>query len=821
MKILINSLLRRILNSKTNLLINLLGLTIGMTAFLFITAWIISEKSYDRFWQEASQMYRVELKRSDQSNELVNTAKNYNGVGAVLQNELPEIEAATHLDKDIITVFTPDASVQDVNMFFTDSSFFKVFPRKIASENKNQLFDDIHNAIISRSLAQKLFGKAFPVNQSFKLNEGWEFNVVGVFDDVPANSHIRFDLILQRKALLYYMRNFDYATGELDNSQLSSWVDRDPYSQGQWKGTRGYTYIRLKPGAHIQDVEAKYTAAIEPCIQHIRQNNESVQFEFMPVSRIHLFSKKDGEMFANGSNVKVWAFALIGLLLIVTSLLNFINISVASSISQTTNRGVHRILGANRGHLLFEFFGEAFLFNLIAGLISFLLGAAFLKSAITIGGFEIFSLSWGMLILVCCLLVLVGTFVSSVYPFLYVVSKMLKSARSFRSQLNRGSLASVKALVVFQFGIAIFLIIGTMTVFRQLQFMQNTDTGIEMDHTMVSFSPMTMIKKPDQLSKLETFRSEVQKIPGVKGFTTAEIVAGEDYHRSSDQVWIHGQEENKKPFSIARVDYDYFDLFSIDLLAGSLFSPTSRKDANEVLINQSACKQLGIDPAKAVNSLLVVGDNTCRILGVIKDYHHLSLKDEIKPVIYYNSLWWYRTVGYYFVKISPQDMQATIASVTKLWNQLYPQEEYHFRFLDDCFNEAYQADNNFGRVYLALALLTIFIAAMGLFALAKFASKARVKEIGIRKVNGAKISEILALLNKDFVKWVIVAFVIATPIAYYAMSKWLENFAYKTNLSWWIFALAGLLALGIALLTVSWQSWRAATWNPVEALRYE
>lgn len=803
------------------MLINLLGLSIGMIAFLFVSAWIISEKSYDRFWEGADQMYRVELKRNSQSNELLNTAKNYNGVGPVLRNELPAIEAATHLDKDIITVFTLKASVQDVNMFFTDSSFLKVFPCHIKCENPDQLFTDIHSGIISRSLAQKLFGNDYPVNQSFKLNEGWEFYVVGVFDDIPKNSHVQFDLILQRKALLYYMENFKYETGELDNSKLSTFAGRDPYSQSQWNGTRGYTYLRLKPGTNIRQVEVNYASVIEPCIQHILQNNETVQFEFKPVTKVHLFSNKDGELSTNGSYIKVWAFALIGLLLIVTSLLNYVNISVASSINQTTAREVHRILGANRGHLFFEHLVESFIFNATAGAIGLVAGILFLKNGNVIGGFEIFPMSYRMLILISGCLILLGTLLSSIYPFIFVVGKILKAAGSFKDQLSGGSLASVKALVVFQFAISIFLIIGTLAIFRQLQFMQNTETGMDMEQTMVSFSPMTMIKKPDQWTKLETFRNEVLKIPGVNDFTTAEIVAGKNYHRSSNQVWLHGCEENKYPFSIAHVDYNYFDFFSIGLLSGSLFNEKSKRDGDEVIISQSACNQLGISYDDAVDHLLVVGNATYRIIGVIKDCHHLSLKDEIKPVIYMNSLRWNRTVGYYFVKISPQNRSSTIASVTRLWNDLYPQEDYHYRFLDDRFNEAYKADNNFGKVYLALAVLTIFIASMGLFALARFASKARVKEIGIRKVNGAKIGEVMVMLNRDFIKWVGLAFMIALPVAWYSMHKWLENFAYKTTLSWWIFALAGLLSLGIALLTVSWQSWKAATRNPVKVLRYE
>jgi putative ABC transport system permease protein len=821
MKVLILSLLRRILRSKTNLLINLLGISIGMIAFLFISAWVVSEKSYDKFWNHSEDIYRVELQRKSADSELLNTAMNFKGVGPVLKNEIPEVEAATMLDKDIITVFTPEASVQNINMFFTDSSFFKVFPRKIRSENSKLLFADIHNAVISQSLAQKLFGARDPLNETFKLNEGWQFNVVGIFEDVPENSHIKFDLILQHKALMYYMRNFDCSTGVLDNSKLSSFTERDPYSQSQWRSLRSYTYIRLKPGSSIRQVEQKYTDAIRPCIQHIIANNESVKMNFMPVTDIHLHSDKDQEMFVNGSYLKVFAFMVIGLLLIITSLLNFVNISVASSLNQTASRGVHLILGAGKRHLFVEFFSEAFIVNFLAGVFCFLSGTVFLRHGMVIGGFKIFPVGWETLALISGIMVFAGTLLSAFYPFLFVMTRMLKSARNFKVRLKGSNYSSIKALVVFQFCISIFLIIGTIAVFRQVNYMQNTDTGMDMEQTMVSFSPMTMIKKPDRLQRLQTFRMEIQKIPGVKDFTTAEIVAGKGYDRISSEVFLQGGEKSKYPFVMAHIDYDYFDFFSIGKVAGNFFQATSPKDGDEVIVNETACRQLGIAPDGAVNRFLMIDDKPYRIKGVVKDYHHLSLKHKIDPVIYFNSLNWFRTVGYYFVTISGIAPSHTISEVNKLWTRIYPEEEYHYSFLDDRFNAAYEADLNFGRVFLILSVLVIFIASMGLFALAKFASGARIKEIGIRKVNGARVTEVLVLLNKDFLKWVALAFLIAAPVAWYVMDQWIENFAYRTNLDWWIFALSGGTAMVIALLTVSWQSWHAAICNPVEALRDE
>ncbi len=821
MILIIKSTLRRILKDRINLLINLFGLTTGMLAFVFILSWIISENSYDQFWQNVENLYRVELRLSSQDKILENTAKNYNGVAPVLRNNMPEIESATHISKDIITVFTPEASVQNINMFFTDSMFFKVFPRPLECENAKLLFNDIHNAAISRSLAKKLFGNTNPINQTFKLNEGWEFYVKAVFDDIPENSHIKCDLVLMKKALFYYMRNFDYATGKLDYSNIDSIKERDPYQQNQWNSKNGYTYIRFNKNFNIEQVKKKYADIINPCIQHIIKNGESVHFDFTPVKNIYLHSNKMNEIQVNGSYSKIVAFTIIGLLILVTSILNFINISVASSINNTKAEGLHNILGANKLNISTGHITKSLFFNVISGLITFLVSVIFITNGTNVAGFKIFPLSSFHLSIICLLLIITSTLISLVYPFLFSSFDISKTQNHLKDKIKGRSPNSIKTLVVFQFCISIFLIICTITIFRQLWFMQNSDIGMNIEQTIVSFSPMTMIKKPDEKKKLETFRNEVQKIPGVIKFTTAEIKAGDDFKRSTNDVHILNQEKNKSPFSTAQIDYDYFKFFSIRLICGKSFSQENQLNGNEVILNEMACQKLGLSSESAINKFIVTGNRSNRIIGVVNNYHHQSLKDAIKPIIFYNSTNWYHSVGYYYIKISSDNMQQTITQVKNLWNKLYPEEEYHFSLLDETFNNTYKADKNFGNIFLLLAILNIMIASLGLLALAIFASKARIKEIGIRKVNGAKISEVMILLNKDFIKWVAIAFVIATPAAYYSMSKWLENFAYKTSLSWLIFALAGLMTLCIAILTVCWQSWKAASSNPVKALRYE
>lgn len=820
MNLLIKQTIRKLTGRKFNLIINLTGLTLGMTALLFIWSWMNSEKSYDKNWDHADQIYRVALTRSFEGKVTQTTAQNFKGVAQVLCDKIPEIEAATNIDKDIITVFTPEASVQNINMFFADTAFFKVFPVSLESEHPDRLLSTIHDAIMSRSLAQKLFGNTNPLGQSFKLNEGWEFNVVALYDDLPENSHIRFDLILHQRALRYYMRNFNYATGELDLTNLAGYTDPDPYAQGQWRSTRTYTYIRLKPGSSISQVESKYRSAIEPCISHLTANHEAVSFEFQPVTGIHLYSARDNELSANGSHTKVLAFEIIALLLILISFLNYINIALANNLNEAPIHTLHRILGANRFRLFSGFITEAFIMNALAGLLALLPGILFLLKGTSIAGFHIFPVGLGTMILLVALMVITGTLLTALYPYLYALYK-LRTTRKAQSTGSPTINTSMRSLVVFQFAASIFLIIGTFFIFRQLHYMQQSETGMNMEHTLASFSPMTMIKKPDEVERLRTFRQEVRKIPGVTAFTTAEIMAGKPFDRSSNEVRLFDQESDQTTYALASIDYDYFDFFGIRLIEGQLFNSSTPYDGEEVILNEKACSTLGLTPSKAQGNLIQIGNRSFRVKGIIADYHHLSLKDEIAPVIYFNSLRWFRTVGHYYIKIAPGNQPQTIKAVNTLWNRIYPQEEYHYVFLDDKFNLAYQADIHFGRVFLILSMLTIFIACMGLLALTRFLSAAKTKEIGIRKVNGATVTEILTLLNKSFIKWIGLAFILASPIAWFVLHNWLEGFAYKTTLSWWVFAATGLLTITLTVLTVSWQSWRTATKNPVEALRYE
>jgi putative ABC transport system permease protein len=820
-RMLISLSFRKIIRNKFNSLINIIGLTISITCFLIIVSWVRYERNFDTSFTGNDRIYRVALTKTMKGREAINSAKNYSGAVGVLKNELPEIENATGLLKDIVTVYTPENAFQDVKMFWVDSSVFKVFSRKLLTENSTNLFNDLHGAWISRSLATKLYGNNNPLKQKFKLNEGWEFYVSGIFEDFPENSHIKADLLIGLKSVYYYIRNFNNQTGVLvENNSVVSEID--PYNRSQWRNNSSYVYIKIKKGSSIRDIRNKTQSSIKTCINDITKEGGKVEFIYQPINDIHLKSDLEGELSQNGSEFKVKAITLIGILILIISWFNFVNISSLQFLKNAIDSGVKIAMGARKADVFIFYLTETFLFNAIAGLISTLTiifylphGNDFLESLVP-------EINSSFIIIASLIVIFAGTFISSIYP--YIVIKRFKTSSLLRRTNfnNQRDIFLKKAAVIFQFTASIILIIGTTVIFKQISFMQNQKLGINLEQTLVSYSPMTMIKKPKLEEKLQGFRNELSTISGVKGFTTAAKIPGKEFDRYSDNVHLLGNEKTGVLFSLTNIDQNFFRFFAVKFNAGNDFGIEVPYGSTNVIINNLACNKLGfLDSQSAIGQIININNQQSKIVGVVDDYHSQSLKKKIEPVIFFKNLQWINDVGYYCIKVSTDNLPSTIKSINAAWKKIYPEEPYIFSFLDDDFNSQYSSEIIFGKMYLTFSLLAIFIACMGLFALVKFSTGSRIKEIGLRKINGARVTEVIFMLNKDFLKWVIISYIMACPIAWYFMQKWLQNFAYRTTFSWWIFAFSGFIALIIVILTVSWQSWRAATRNPVEALRYE
>ncbi len=816
----LKTLIRSLINKKLLTSVQIGGLVIGFTIVIFLLVKIRYEYSYDTFWSDYQSVYRLGLDLTYDDGRVYRSARNFEGSSELLQAEVPGIVAHCNLGRDVITVYNHEKVIQNVDWFWSDTTFFSVFERKIIYKETNQLFGDVHGISISESFAKKLFGSENPLNKEITLNEGWKFLVKSVFEDLPGNSHLKVDVLGSYQSLFYYMRNFDYHTQTLVENPGWTYQKASPYTRSRWSSPtqyRPHCYIRLDPKTDIAAVESAAIPAVKKVGLPPNLEKSRISFIFQPIASIHLHSNLDDELRANGSTMQVNFLMIIALVVLVVCIVNYLNLSTISAIEERKSYSIRILNGSGKVSVFTSLLSKNLLLYGSALLISTPIALLIIRLQLPLHPIP------GLVFLVMFTIAGLGSLISALVPYLSVFSTPIFLALKGQSVALNQNWSGRKALVVLQFAISIILIISTIGIFKQMNFVMKEKLGFSGEQTMYSYTPMTMTNSPEIPSKLLTFKNEVLALSGVNSFSVSSSVPGKEIRRIQDNVLPgNSTEPFSSPFNEISIDDYFLKTYNIPLVAGANVGEQSNWTSDEAIINRCALEAMGYkNPEDAIGAVFRIGQNTFKIKGVIENYHHVSLHHPVKPSVYFQNLQWEMSVGYYSFKLSSSDFLGTMREIEKIWKRLYPKDEFICFFSNKEFESQYRSDLNFKNILTSSALLALVISCMGLLSLAIFTAKRRVKEIGIRKVNGAKVTEVMTMLNKDFVRWVAIAFVIATPVAWYAMNKWLESFAYKTVLSWWIFALAGFLALGIALLTVSWQSWKAATRNPVEALRYE
>jgi len=816
----LKTLFRSLTRQKLITAIQVGGLVIGFTIVIFLLVKIKYEYSYDTFWKGSQSIYRLGLDQTYEDGRVYRSARNFGGSSELLHAEVPGVVAHCNLGRDVITVYNHDKVIQDVDWFWTDTTFFSVFERKIIYKESNQLFGDVHGISISESFAKKLFGNENPLNKEITLNEGWKFLVKSVFEDIPENSHIKVDVLGSYQSLFYYMNNYNNATQTLVENQAWTYKKASPYTRWAWSSPtqhRPHCYIRLDPKTEIATVESAVLPAMKKVGLPPNLEKSRINFIFQPVASIHLHSNLNDELRSNGSAMQVNFLMIIALVVLVVCIVNYLNLSTISAIEERKNYSIRILNGSGKMSVFLSLLTKNLFLYGLALFISVPIASLIIRFQLPQHTIAVF------VFLIMIAIVGIGALISSLVPYISVFSTPIFLALKGQSVALNQNWSSRKVLVVLQFAISIILIICTVGIFKQMDFVMKEKLGFSGEQTVFSYTPMTMTNSPEIPGKLLTFKNEVLALSGVSSFSVSSSVPGKEIRRVQDNVLPgNSAEPFASPFNEISIDDYFLRTYNIPLVAGANIGEQSNWTSDEVLVNRSAAEVMGFKtPDEAIGSVFKIGQNTFKVKGVVENYHHVSLHYPVKPSIYFQNLQWEMSVGYYSFKLSSSDLQGTMNDIEKIWKRLYPKDEFICFFANKEFEAQYRSDLNFKNILTSSALLALVISCMGLLSLAIFTTKRRIKEIGIRKVNGAKVSEVMAMLNRDFVRWVAVAFVIATPVAWYAMDKWLESFAYKTALSWWVFVLAGLLALGIALLTVSWQSWRAATRNPVEALRYE
>ncbi|WP_163710740.1 ABC transporter permease [Mangrovibacterium lignilyticum] len=793
--------------------INLLGLTIAFACCLLVCIYVVNETSYDRWYSKHDRLFRVAAKIEMNGIDF-SSAMAPPPLAKTLVREIPEVEKATRLwqwpnisvknelDVDDILAFNEKHVVE------ADSNFFDVFQFKLIQGDTRTVLKNPRSIVLTRETAIKYFGledygKGLVVGKSLALKI-WgryrPYEITGICESPKEQTHFSFDILFA-------------SSGDPDSNT------------NHWLNNTYYTYAMLSAGADPKLVEGKMGRLVEKYING-GYNKEFVttanagqdywHFLLQPVTSIHLNSNFESELKPNSNMRNIFIAVGIALLVLIVAVLNFINLFTVGNLGRAKEIALRRISGAARKNIvwgfLFESLGIAFMGMILALVVS---GIGYQNLEAISPGIKELALFRPLTFLFPIGLVIAvglgGGLFSAIKLAIGNDISLMKNQAVFSSR------ATARQLVVTgQFVIAMILISVSILVSRQLHFLIQKDPGYDQEHVLVFDAPVWGLRQ-----NFESFKSELLESPDIISVTTSSTVPGDGDYNTPLYLKKPGDPSNHMVIPY-RGSYDFLPTIGLQLIAGRTFAK-SYDDSHSIMLSESAVRSLGLkDPVGTFiydSEIRANQEQLTRldIIGVVKDIHFESYYKSIRPF----AILFDQFHNYVSVQVKPGQIASTLNFIKEKWIGSYPDAPFSYSFLDKKFEAQYNREASLKTFILLFTGIAIFIAVLGLFAISMHIAGQRAKEIGIRKVNGAKVSEVMAMLNRDFVKWVLIAFVIATPMAYYAMSKWLENFAYKTNLSWWIFALAGLLALSIALLTVSWQSWRAATRNPVEALRYE
>ncbi len=783
---------RNIFRNKFYSLINILGFSIGIATTLFIFLFVHYETGFDSFHKEGNAIYRVTCgyKMKGQEN---NMGFAWHPVAPDLMSEIPGIGDFCRISAGNMGKMYFNKQIQKIDKIsFADANLFNFFDFELIAGDPNTALDSPDKLVISQSQAQKIFGSINPLGQSLMFDQKL-FMVAGIFNDLPKNSHIQSDIFISIKHVEQ---------------------DKETYWLGWAGGMTFLSYLKLENGVEAARVEEKFDDFLyERYNKAGEKSGFSLFLGLQNIRDIHLNSSHlQYDCESNRNKVSLYIVSSICLLILVLAIINYITFYIAQKAGRKKEIGILKIHGAEKYKLAFHTFTEVALISLFAAIVSigflkiFLpLLNSYLKTSVSISGNLI--LTFGFLLTTVLFLSLVVTIISN--------SNLLKLnvVNSLRDALVGGSTQHISQnmMLAIQFCVVIFLIAAGLVITRQNRFLLNQELGFNKENILSVSTDFEF--KNDEMA---TFKEELKRLPEIQVASLSSQPIGNGLTQNG---YFFERNSDIQMFNVLYTDADFLACFDVELTSGRNFKEDSGLEDNTILVNQKLVEHAGWD--EPLHQKIFRG-KPLEVIGTINDFNFASLEQHIKPMLVLANPafdgWRFMNVN---IRYQTNDIRSLMKKIAGLWEKRFPNTPYEITFLDDQLARNYESLSAQQKIVALFSSLAIFIACMGLFGLTLLVTKQRTKEIGIRKVNGAKVTEILAMLNKDFLKWIAIAFVIACPLAYYAMFKWLENFAYKTTLSWWIFALAGVLALGIALLTVSWQSWRAATRNPVEALRYE
>jgi putative ABC transport system permease protein len=812
--------LRNLTTNKFFSSLNILGLAIGMAVFLLIAQYVHFERSYENFIPAKNDIYRVKLEMYRNNELLMASAENYPGVGPAFKTEFPEVVNYARLYnmgyKNNVIITNENAKPDPIafrqrRFLYADSTFLPMMGYEMAKGNATTALAEPFTAVISEKYAKMYFGNEDPIGKTLHLRDD-DFidelvKVTGIFKELPSNTHLKFDVLFSYNTL--YPRG-DWAVTRYKNG---------------WRRKDMYTFIQLRPGTDPKKIEARLPALVDKYKPELKTSQNKEVLGLQPLADIHLKSDLSEEQDANGNARTVFFLALIGVFVLIIAWINYVNLSTARALERAKEVGVRKVIGAFKSQLISQFLTEAALVNLLSVLIASGLVFLSLPSFNKLSGLALDASylvqPWFIILLV--ILWLGGSFLSGFYPALVLSSFKPITVLKGKLKNNRRGILLRKGLVVMQFMASIALIAGTFIVYRQLKYMTSRDMGMNINRVMVIERPGIADTSTTVYSaNIDAFKNELKKDPSIESAAASFTIPG----KQREYKTIIKKLGNDTDSTIVRfnsMDYDFLDVFKMKLLAGRNFSREYPFDPDtSVIITATAARQLGFKtPHDAVGKTLFIpqfGGWKPIVVGVLNDYHQLSLKKPLDPSIFNCSLY---GGEYYSLRINTSNLPKTIKHVQKSWTAAFAGNPFEYFFLDEYFNRQYENERRFEKLFISFAILAIIIGCIGLFGLSAYTASQRIKEIGIRKVLGASVPDITKMLSTDFLKLILIAIVIASPLAWWAMNKWLQDFAYRVNISWWIFLAAGMVALFIAMITVSLQAIKAAVANPVKSLRTE
>ena len=799
---------RSLLRQKMYSLIKIGGFAMGLAACFLIALFIRDELQYDQHVPEGDHIYRVigVFDNGDETSKDVWFAAPF---ASAIQQDYPEIEKAGRLNpvplfgagsNEVRRADKPDNSY-DEGFTFADQEFLDVFQIPIINGNRDKALTNPNSIIISESKARKYFPHEDPIGKILIINENENkpYMITAVMQDFPATSHLNYSFLITLEGANFY-----------------------PGEQTNWGASNYPTYIKVSPQTKIRELEAKMTKGViekyvrpmllDQGVPNVDEMLSKGRLELQPLHDIHLHSQGIHDRLNHGDIRFVWLFGGVAVLILILACVNFINLATARSANRAKEVGIRKSIGSMRSHLVNQFLTESVILSFIAFVIGALLTALLLPYFNNLAGKALIFpwTAWWMIPVLVAASLLIGG-LAGCYPAFYLSS--FKPVQVLKGSVSQGSKNSMtrNLLVIFQFTTSIVLIVGTFVIYGQMDFILNSKLGFDKEQVILLQGTNTLGRQ------VFTLKEELKTLPNVKSVSISDYLPVRGTKRNGNSFWKEGMvgTENGVVAQRWRVDHDYINTLGMQLVEGRDFAPDMPTDSGTVIINEAMVRQLGL--SNPIGERITNNAATWSVIGVVKDFHFESMKDEIRPVCLNLAL----SPSTISVKLAGTDMQSSIASITQVWNKMSPNQPIRFSFLDESYARTYADVQRLGKIFTSFAVFAIIVACLGLFGLSVFMVSQRSKEISIRIVLGASMQSILQLLTRNFVLLVVISFAIAVPIAWYTMQTWLQDYVYRIEITWEVFAYAGAIALLIAFLTVSYQSIKAALENPVNGLRSE